>query len=367
LKIAIYDTEHQETVATLITLLTGENELHVFTSMQMGAELRQQFQGKNIHWFLFQNDKALDIPGAIKKQNKLVRFDHIFLNTVHKHHLLFARAAKSKSKLIVTVHEASNLSPKLKPGFRSIARFAGLKMLNRYADAFLVLSSEVKKHILKERLTKKPVIVLPAVVNATVVSGPADGNFIVCIPGTIDESRKDYSRLKELVTLISSSKRKISIVLLGAAKGKSWISEKTADIQNKYPSVDVHLFDADHIPQQQFDHWLSRSHLVWLPLTESVQREHGIEKYGRTKISGGFFDAVRAGKFMLHPDTIPVAEELKLQTQTYGSIQELADFILRAANDPNTYHSLESRVKENAGNFDLEKGRAALLDALKKL
>jgi glycosyltransferase involved in cell wall biosynthesis len=289
------------------------------------------------------------------------------LNTVHKHHLLFARAAKSKSKLIVTIHEASTLSPKLKAGFRSIARFAGLKMLNRYADAFLVLSSEVKKHILQEKLTKKPVIVLPAVMKAKAVPAATDGNFIVCVPGTIDESRKDYSRIRELVTLVSSSKRKISIVLLGAAKGKSWISEKISDIKTKYPSVTIELFDVDHIPQDQFDDWLSRSHLVWLPLTESVKREHGIEKYGRTKISGGFFDAVRAGKFMTHPETIPVAEELKLQTQTYGSIQELADFILRAANDPQTYHSLESRVKENAGNFDLEKGRAALLDALNKL
>jgi hypothetical protein len=155
--------------------------------------------------------------------------------------------------------------------------------------------------------------------------------------------------------------------LLGAAKGKSWITENVSDIKNKYPSVTIELFDVDHIPQEQFDHWLSRSHLVWLPLTESVQREHGVEKYGRTKISGGFFDAVRAGKFMTHPETIPVAEELQLQTQTYGSIQELADFILRAANDPHTYDSLESKVKENASKFDLEKGRAALLDALKKV
>lgn len=365
MKIAVYDTQHEETLFTVIRIFdNGENELHVFTTPEFGTALQQRHLSHHIQWHLMKPVTALDFPAAITRENRKHRYTHIILSTVHKHHLLFAFFGKAGSKLLVVLHDTNVLNPKFKLGLRALLRNSGMRLLNRMADGFIVLSSEVKKYIKQEKMTQKPVMVMPGAVWEEKGNPGDNGDFIITIPGTADETRRDYEELLRLEPLLSPATRNIRFVVLGYADEKGFITIISFKISDKSDRISVNYFPSTIINQDEFDQQMKQSHLVYLPLRASVVRPEGVEYYGRTKISGGFFDAVRFSRIILQPAAIPVAEELKDQTHTYASVEELAQWINAAVNDPEFLRRAQQKADKNASRFELESVRKSVLTQL---
>jgi hypothetical protein len=364
MKIAIYDTLHEETLATLIRIFSGE-EIHVFTTTAVAKRLEKPFTGQPIQWHLLDATRPMGHASEINKQNKVSGFGYIILSTVHQHHLLFSTLGTSGAKLLMVVHDSMSLQPRARLGVRGIARFAGSVLLNRAVDAFFVLSSEVKNHIIENKLTRKPVLVMPGAVWEEKISLNDQSEFIVSIPGTVDPERRDYGELLKLAPLLSAN-RKIIFVFLGLSKGENDIPILAEDIRSNYKHIDVIYFH-EYVDPSTFDSWLKRSHVVYLPLRQVVHRVNGDEYYGKTKISGGFYDAVRFSRIILQPAGIPVAEEFRNQVHTYTSVRDLAEWMNNAISDEAFFQSAQERADLNASRFELEQVRRSVMTELKAL
>ncbi len=365
MRIAVYDTLHHETLSALLGIFETQ-ELHVFTSHEFYELLHKKHPA--VQWHTGDVQTMFSLPLLIRKKNRQYHFDLVIFNTVHKHHLLYAYAAKGRSKLIITLHEASMLQPAMESkGMKAFARLAGQRLLNKMASAFFVLSSEVKKYIADHALTRKPVWVIPGGIMEESVSPTLEGDLVVTIPGTIDPARRNYREILLLVPLLPSTGRRIAIVLLGGAKHQQEMKSIAEEASHLNPGVDIHLFDTDFISQAIFDQWLRSSHFIYLPLRPSVVKKNSVERYGITKISGGFFDAVRFAKPILLPAAIPVAREFMGQTFSYSSIQELAAIINQAASDPDYLQELHRLSSVNATAFTASHVAEEILPSIEKL
>ncbi len=365
MQIAVYDTLHHETLVTVIRVFSlSGNSVHVFTNDAIAGVLQKSQIAANVVWHVLDDRKAMNIPMAISRENRKRSFSFIILNTVHKHHILYAMIGKRRSKLIVTLHNAAMLGPGAWAGIRPLIRSAGKKLLMKTADGFFVLSSAISAYIKDQELTSKPVFVLPGAIAEETAPAPEEGEFVVTIPGTIDQRRRNYHELVALAPLLKTAKRRLNVVMLGPQRNQPDLNGIRDQVRAANPMLTITTFDVPFIAQEMFDDWLRRSHLIYLPLSPSMESDGEKEFYGKSKVSGGFFDAVRFGKLMLLPCSITVADELKNQSWSYGSVEELANFINKMIHDPMAYKLWEEKAAANASIFNLEKVREQVFGAM---
>jgi glycosyltransferase involved in cell wall biosynthesis len=191
----------------------------------------------------------------------------------------------------------------------------------------------------------------------------------VTVPGVVAQVSRDYeSLLSGLERVWSSSNDSLRVTLLGgAAEADPSLRRRCRELAATrqlewYP-------DTDWIPEAEFDRVLSETDLLCSPLQPSRSSFPGFPpyRYGFTKASGVFLDAIEYGLPVLVPDWFPVDDELADVVYPCEESQSTAETLVALGGDPDRFDSWAQDARANARQFTLEAQRERFDRALTDL
>jgi hypothetical protein len=370
MEIAIYEIIHLDWVIPLCELFAGlPHRVRFFTSASFEADIRDavpHYYGR-YEWVFAPAGESR--AAFLKRANAFFTSsqpDLILLNSVDAHHLMIARMLRNKAAFVmINLHDVNNF---LRAGFgrtpRGFVRGVGKQILTSRADGFLVNFGEMKRYIQTERLTTKPVFVLPPVFSKAYP--PSDvGAFTVVVPGSIDERRRDYDLV--LRAWEKAGLKNAVLVLAGRpvdAYGAR-IHERAAALVS---AGFIIRYFAGEVPEAEFQSIVSGASLLLSPLMIRTSIHDGIEEeYGRSKFSGNVYDAIRHGKPLVVPSELVVPQDMEAATARYADEDSLSELLGRLATDANERMQLrmDAYTASKAYAFDDIRDRLlAILDSL---
>ena len=122
--------------------------------------------------------------------------------------------------------------------------------------------------------------------------------FIIVIPGTVSQDRRDYLHLVKSIKSFNENHH-FQFIFLGKATGKelSWLKELEKNQSVKYFT--------EKVPQHIFDEWMQKADVLWCPIQKETEFFSQKEFYGKTKMSGNIGDAIKYGKMAVFPKYFP--------------------------------------------------------------
>jgi glycosyltransferase involved in cell wall biosynthesis len=370
MKIGIYDTEHFETTVTLIRILdTNETSIILFITPGIATALNALEPGiTGRHTIvLLQQGHPLNAY-RIYRYCRKHQTDILFLNTVAFHHFVFGALLRllKKTRVALTIHDANSFfQPQATPGIRNFLRARGKRWLAKNVHYYITLLSSIRTYIQEQFHPAQPVFVVPGSVYAEQNEGASGNSLVIVVPGSVDPARRDYSILFQALALLKEQPRSLEFVILGGTKdaAANQIIMRCREFEGE--NLVVSAWDDAFVSQQEYDRQLARADFIYLPLQTNFYFESAMpEKYGLTKSSGVFFDAVRFGKPLLLPSQVHVPEELKQQSIVHHSAGELASFLLHVSGEQ--LQDISRRARENAAEFSLETVREKLASLINR-
>lgn len=363
MNISIYDTEHFETTYALIRIWEfADNKLTLFVSTHVAEQLKQIpcLDEERYKWHIHdENDWSLasKIADDCRKNNT----DLLFLNTVSHHHFLFGRMCGklTDTKVLVSVHDINDsFRPKWSLSPRAMAQYLGKKLLHRKAHGFVVLLRSMKDYLEQTYHPSQPVYCIPGSIYEDVEHPLNNITLTLVVPGSIDTERRDYSEVLSIGETIEARDLDVKVELLGSPLGEA--GRAIVSKARELPAICTHK--EKFISQRVYDKALEHCHLVWAPLPTFYKKKgNRKEKYGVSKSSGSFFDAVRFGKPVLLPASINISPELKEQCITYSDLRELSSILKELSENSDKYNDHKERAEANAWKFSLAKARKEVL------
>ena len=355
MEVVLYDTEHFETLETLLRLLDdGRNVLHVAVPVRMRRELEALGirEGATLRWHPLPEANSAH-AAALGRITRNVRASLLLLGTVSFRQYAFARMIRRLRgvRVLLGVHDVEDtFRPQRGKGFRGLLRRWGLQQLVHSVSGFMVLLPEMETHIRQSRYTDKPVYVVPGRLFNEGSYKPSPLPLRIVVPGSVDAARRDYDVVERLLRRLSSARSDIRLIIVGAlpATGERprWFDD--------YPEF-LEVRCDRFVPAADYASALSEAGLVWAPLPEHFEQAgRPPETYGLTKSSGTFFDAISAGKPLLLPGHVPVPEALRGCTLVYFDETHLYYLLTALAANEAAFARLQSAALEAARRFTPE-------------
>ncbi len=336
-KVAIIESGHFEVTHTLLRLFdNGSTSLTIFIDAASYRQLEFLF-GEKINrftWIVRQeaesNRAFITRIFAYLHQHA---FDRVIFSTINDNFILYANGIKKlQATTSMIVHDLnSHFSWKPALSLRRFVRYIGRRLLIRHIGSFIVLGEKLAFNL--HRLTggNKEIYHIPGGFfeekNYTSLPLHPGESIRITVPGSVDERRRDYKQVFELLRLAQEKKIELSVMLLGrfhpvyGQRVKEWCLAHPHDGRLRY-------FDESIIDQPVFDKYIQQTHLLWLPLQQRTVINDGVEEtYGETICSGNIGDAVRHAKPFLLPAGIEVDGALEQAAIRYNNIQQLPDQI----------------------------------------
>ena len=220
----------------------------------------------------------------IKEAQKADYLDLLFVNTIQpfpKDYMKWIRF-KPKCRTILTIHEA-NSELKNKIPFKKT-------VLNKF-DAISVALPAVKDYIVENDIYDGEIYTIPFMLHEEKTAG--NGLFVV--PGQIACFRRDYTWLFKKENL----QKILPLYILGTPVGrygKSVIKSCKKLFDNGYP---VYYHDSNgYIPAVEYTRIIRNCTTIVAPLRNPTEGFLGFneECYGKTKVCGSMFEAIKYGK-----------------------------------------------------------------------
>lgn len=373
MNIVFYDTEHFETTYAFVkTWDVPEHNITLFTTPEVAAVLKKMF-GKDAgrYRWISKNKRNAFFIRDLYRYCRVHNVSLLVLTTVAHHHLLLALLCRllKRTPTLLTIHDADSFfRPRLSLSLRPLVQYAGKNLLARWVKGYLALLLSVRDHIDRQYRPAQPVYCLPGGVYEGRQQAPAlPGNgypLVVVVPGSIDPQRRAYEQVLGLADALQYRQGTYELVLLGAAAGASGQAVLRAVAALQYKNVGIRYFATAFVEHADFEQELERCHLVWIPLQQAFSTGGRSERYGTTKSSGSFFDAVRHARPILVPDHIPLSPEIKDQCTTYSSPTDLADLLEKLSLEPDLLQQLAETAHGNALFFQPAAARTRMLRAM---
>jgi hypothetical protein len=334
-RIAIIESGHFEVTHTLLRLFdNGHHHLTVFID---ASSLRQlQFlageKTNQLTWVVRpETESNRAFISRIFTHLQSQPFDLVCFSTINDNFILYANGIKKlNTKTTMIVHDINSyFTWKPAPSLRRMVRYLGKHSLIRQADSFIVLGERLAENLRSKLSGSKEVYHVPGGFfekeNYQPLPLPANESIRIVVPGSVDERRRDYRQVFELLRLADEQKVDIAVMLLGrfhpehGRQAKAWCEAYPDNGRLRY-------FDESLIDQPLFDKYLQQSHLLWLPLQHDTIIHDGVqETYGETICSGNIGDVIRHAKPFLLPANIHVDQALEQAAIRYRSPQDLLE------------------------------------------
>ena len=365
MNIVIFEMEHFETAYTLIRLFDRPgNRITIYTNDSCDRRFHEFFgdEYKKYSWKVQQPQESnRKFILRMYRSFRLSAPDLLFYGTISNNHLLHSFLLKRNAPLrtILTIHAINSLFDfPLRPGVKKIARYLGKKMLVKRIGEFNVIAETMTDYF-KKRLPKEKIIhCLPgAIFEHDAARLFLSGAIRIIIPGTIDNSRRNYEQVFELLRLADTANLPVEIVLLGAAFEK--YGEEIINRARNWPDGCTAIKSYDSIvAQAEFDKQMRAAHVVLIPsVVESISPYGVKEIYGATKSSGSIGDVIRHARPFIIPKRLALPEAMEAGCFRYEQITAIIDFLKALYHDPVQYESWQEKALQCSRHYTIEKVR----------
>lgn len=256
------------------------------------------------------------------------KYNLIIINTLHRNFDLFSSIFKN-NKILLIVHNLNFYFKTNQPNFLKLFFLYDWKM------KYYLL-----KLMIKERIYQQKKIIF----NSTFFGYLGNSNqkitnlhsiplhfnlfdnfiekkeILICIPGSVEQKRKDYLSAIELLKKINPIS-KLHFVFLGKVKeNKLRIQLENISITNK-KNLRISYFTS-RVNQEDFERFMMDLDFVFCPIHPKTDFYLQEEFYGKTKVSGAEFDCITYGKPIILPDFY----FLNWNKIGYGKLEDLEIF-----------------------------------------
>ncbi len=369
MNIGIFETQHFETAYPLIRIMDiPGNRLSIFVNAETYRRFSDLFADDMTRYTWVVKPSGMHSRQFIWQIYKTCRKENIallFLNTVDAHFILYGWVAAllPATKVVLTLHDANNFlksSFSLRP--RRTIRHIGKKLLSHFCYAFSTISETVQQHIISNMGVKKKLFCIPGAVfeydNHARMTYDAAAPVHIVVPGSIDNRRRNYNQVLELLEYVNKRALPVVITLAGgpyASYGDSMVIKF-----REYCTTHNNLvyYETPVIDQPIFDSSMNKAHFVWIPSVIKTVIADGIEEeYGLTKSSGNLFDAIKHARPLLVPDALTMPTSLQSSVFAYSAVENLADFLAAIAASPQIYSKFAAEALANSKKYTVEKMR----------
>jgi hypothetical protein len=367
MNVGIQEVGHVENLYPLIRLFdTGYNRIFLFVPRTTYLQIEEMLHGEmhRYHWVLQEEGESTwTYCNRIFRTVQQQEISLLYLNTISKHHLLFAFLVfRLSCKVILTVHDVNCLfRPTFSLRSRLLMQYIGKRALTSVVKEFNTISSTVEPALQLAAGTNKKVWVIPGgffdetIAEGTIPASSSMDIFHIVVPGTLDAKRRNYEVVFELLNQVK--KMPIRITLLGGG------SDEVADlIRNRASEFGNQLvfYQEPNVAQAEFDKVMSQAHLIWMPLVIHTRICGSIpEIYGKTKSSGIIFDIVKYARPFLYPAELTIPDLLKSSGIGYSSLADLKVILADLVHKPESLLELQQLAQKNSAHFTIEKIRKA--------
>lgn len=341
--VEICEPNHYTAVEALaLTYATSiENQVTIFITKEMVKNY--QFQQENIFIVVKHNEQGiLDFLEKINHQN----LDRIHINTISKHYKEFAKI-KWKNKIILTIHnidiwfnnpikmrwailkekirtkKLTRLKLKLEI-YLPIKYFLKNIILQKYRDTIvqklalhpnkILVYSEAQKEHLIQFANREKIVVFPFCIHQKTKDISQNNlKLRICVPGSVDNHRRDYSGLfKLLEDQFLDLKDKICIDLLGyIPKSEKYLMTSIVKLNNL--GIEI-IYSESFIATEEYQNRLNLCDIILGNLKVSLNIQ---SKYGETKETGVIFNMIKSAKPGIFPSTYLIPKNLQKICLTY--------------------------------------------------
>lgn len=333
----------------------SEHEITLYTTTKIYNTFKNQTYANRYRWIVKSDNQS--VSDFFNEQfDSINNADWIYYNTIASHYKTYFKN-QFKGTSILRIHNAHTYLKPLKhwyiiPTFFNLFKAASYfirefigeldfyylpKLVNKM-NYYCFADENVKNYVLENNITSKEKIfpTIPgSVFNGEFKPFELKDKIRICIPGIIDERKKDYKPVLEALKLISNQLTEpIEIVLLGKPVGKyaQWVINEF----NKLASANIEITSfTGFVEQSKFNELMFGSHLLITPTLDNTVFRTYKEIYGKTKASGSVGEMVKYGVPNLFPSYIYFDNEMEKIIDRYETPQELANQLLKFINDKN--------------------------------
>ncbi|MGK2860332.1 MAG: hypothetical protein ACSLE0_00230 [Chitinophagaceae bacterium] len=365
MKIALFETYHFEVANTIISLFDRpENEITIFVYPEAHRQLLFLLQNKATRFTWIVRTKDESNRGFIRRifhYTSTGSYDLLFFNTISDNFITYVYHFNKlkKTPSVLTLHDI-NGQFQYKPSlsFTRLVRFIGKRLLIKKITAFNVLADSMVPYLKKKISSGKKIYSLPGTYfdpNQSYLLNFEKKQLVkIVIPGTVDERRRDYSQIKDLLEKATLQNIKIELSLLGAFK--TGYSENTRRFCQAYlqDHDNLKIFDVEIVDQPEFDKNMQDCHFIWMPAQPKISIADGIiEEYGKSICSGNIGDAIKYAKPFFVPAIIPLDKPLLNSAIRYESLTDILNLIRHL--DSQRYSGLQQKALESSSHYTKEK------------
>jgi hypothetical protein len=354
MQLAIYEPEHFETAYALIRLFDlPAHSITVFANRTTSERLHEMFGARAAayHWIIQQKDETnRQFIRKMYASLKTLKPDIFILGTVSHNYLLHAFLTRTSrvKRILLTVHEVNSLfRPQLRLGIKKTGNYLGKKLLTRRINEYVSILETLVPQISDCLPHHKKIYLLSgAVFENDQASVPIRQPVRIVVPGTIEQSRRDYTHVVDLLNAAEAAGLQLEITLLGMVREKM-----------QQPNIITYN---DIVPQPEFDAKMREAHFIFAPTVPGTISPDGTpEIYGVTKASGNIFDMIRYARPAFVPDHLTMPANLESACIRYHFPHEIAAYIKKMIEEPSHYETLQQNALEGSRNYTVEKIRAA--------
>lgn len=371
MKIAIYETVHLDWIIPYAELLAEEDiSVSFITSATFKPDLESILAQQNTRYtwyFLNPNDRYDEFYKKIYFVLKSDHYDLVILNSIDsKLLILFGILIIAKpGRILVNLHDVNNffrVNPSLnvRTNIRSISK----KLLMLLTDGYIVNAESMKAYIIKNYLTKKPVYWLQPVYYKPESPAQVPVTNAIVVPGSIDQRRRDYDLVLQVIQEMLKYKLPIKWILAGKPMEDYGVEiiEKARGLNRQGADIS---FYKEVIPENEFQQIIAVSSWILSPLVSSTTiHDNIVEVYGESKGSGNVYDAIRHAKPLIIPSAVTVPKEIVSSCIKYESKDNLVEQLLKILTDDAISLEYRQKAERNSQHFSKERVKSMFKAAL---
>jgi hypothetical protein len=363
MNVAIFETEHFEVSYALIRLFDHSgNQVTIFCYEQSRPQLEFLLghRAAHCHWII-KNEAESRVSFVIKiyKEVKKRKIDLLYLSTISDNFIFYALLVKFLPgvRAIMGVHMINTLFLTKKKWIpRRMVRSIGKKFLRRFVDEYTVLSESMVSALQNKLGAGKQVHCIPGGLYESPSTLPLTLHRPVnlVIPGSIDEKRRNYDQVLDLLELAQRESLSIHITFLGSFAG--YYGEKIAARSREWNTLhnNLRLFESGAIEQEEFDKILASADFVFTPsVIDTMIQDDVPEKYGESMSTGSLFDAIRHARPLIIPKALKVDAAIEISCTRYEKLKDLIAFLKSVSQDPTQYEVLAIKSRESALHYTI--------------
>jgi hypothetical protein len=362
-KIIIYETTHHENLPALLDLSEAHfSEVAVFLK-ELSYHNLSGYGSPERRWprtdFFVQpedcsNRRFISQLFAFLKRH---RYSHLHLSTLDNNLLVFVfrLAGAGAVHFSLTVHEVNEYFAlsfrSLRDWSESIAKFFLHRQIRHYT---FFLPAMVDRF--RQKLPKATAVFIPSrFYPGHFSSGPAQPPFVIVIPGSVEQNRRNYGEVIQTLTLfLTRNNPPLELVILGDSRTEAGAGIIASLQSLEGPRFRLRFFKG-YIPETVYEEELARAHLIWSPLNiPKFSSRNNPEIYGLTTASGLTADLLLNNIPALVPEGFIIPEPFRTAILPYRSPESAMEIITGMTRDLAGYLALREKIHLAFGWFSKE-------------